>query len=100
MRDGPKGVVERPPGSGTFWVRYKDHNHREHREKVGPKKLAQQVYAKRIAEVAEGKFFPERAIRVRRVPLKDFLKEFVKHHVTGKLKNADHEERYARLWTA
>jgi integrase len=100
MRDGPKGVFGRPPGSGVFWIRYKDADGREHREKVGPKRLAEQVYAKRIAEVAERKFFPEKAIRVRVVPLKDFLADFLKHHVTGKLKNADHEARYARLWTA
>ena len=100
MRDGEKGIFERLPGSGVWWVRYKDHNHREHREKVGPKGLAVKVYAKRVAQVAEGKFFPERAIRVRHVLLKDFLADYVKHHVTGKLKNAKHEARYAKLWTA
>src|SRR5437762_10511288 len=55
MRDGEKGIFERLPGSGVWWVRYKDHNHREHREKVGPKGLAVKVYAKRVAQVAEGK---------------------------------------------
>lgn len=96
MRRGPKGVF---PRDGCWWVRYKDADGREHREKVGPKKLAEEVYAKRRSQVAEGKFFPERELRRRVVPLKSYLNEFFDDHVAGKLKNADHEQRYVRLWT-
>ena len=70
------------------------------RKRSAPKELAEQVYAKRVAQIAEGKFFPDREIRRRRHPLKEFLAKFVKEHVTGKLKNADHEERYSRTISA
>src|SRR5205823_3693012 len=42
-----------------WWVRYRVRG-RLHREKVGPKALAKEVYNKRKAEIAEDKFFPER----------------------------------------
>jgi len=40
----PRGVFERPAGSGIWWVRYTDENGHLHREKVGPKALALKVY--------------------------------------------------------
>ena len=36
----PRGVFERPKGSGVWWVCYFDQHGRRHREKVGPKALA------------------------------------------------------------
>jgi hypothetical protein len=42
-----RGIFERPKRSGVWWVRYHDEHGREHREKVGPKKLAEDVYRKR-----------------------------------------------------
>src|SRR5262249_24085499 len=53
------GIFERPKGSGVWWVRYHDERGREHREKVGPKKLAGDVYKKRKTEVRERRFFPK-----------------------------------------
>lgn len=55
---GTRGVLERPPGSGIWRVRYADENGRIHREKVGPKGLAAKVYQKRKNEIAERRFFP------------------------------------------
>lgn len=54
-----RGVFERPKGSGAWWARYCDQYGRLHREKVGPKSLALEVYRKRKTEVREAKFFPE-----------------------------------------
>ena len=73
-------------------MRYHDENRREHREKVGPKGLAAQLYRKRKTEIAERRFFPER-IRRRDVLLGDFIKVFLRDHVEGRLRNAVH---YAR----
>jgi integrase len=53
-----RGVFEKEPGSGAWWVRYADEDGRLHREKVGPKGLALKVYRKRKTEVAERRFFP------------------------------------------
>ena len=52
-----RGLFERPPGSGIWWVRYFDHHGREHREKIGAKGLARRVYEKRKTEIREGRFF-------------------------------------------
>jgi integrase len=54
-----RGIFERPAGSGVWWVRYCDQYGRLHREKVGPKGLAHEVYRKRKTAIREGKFFPE-----------------------------------------
>jgi integrase len=56
-----RGLFERAPGSGIWWVRHFDRNGREHREKIGAKGLARRVYEKRKTEIREGRFFaPER----------------------------------------
>ena len=72
----PRGIFERPKGSGVWWARYYDEHGREHREKVGPKALAIKVYQKRKTEVQERRFFPER-IRTRDVLLTDMLSDYL-----------------------
>ena len=97
-RPKDKGVFERPPGSGIFWVRYKDEHGREHRERVGRKKLAIRVYEKRRTEVQERRFFPEQ-IRRRDLLLKDVITEHL-GRVRGVLRSYLDQARYGRLWTA
>ena len=97
-RPKDKGVFERPKDSGIFWVRYKDEQGREHREKVGRKKLAIKVYEKRRTEIAERRFFPER-IRRRDVQLKDVIREHL-GRVRGVLRSYPDQARCGRLWTA
>jgi hypothetical protein len=55
-----RGVFEKEPGSGIWWVRYADGNGKIRREKVGPKGLALRLYQKRKVQVREQGFFPER----------------------------------------
>ena len=98
-KKGPRGVFERPAGSGVWWVRYHDEHGREHREKVGPRRLAGEVYRKRKTEVAERRFFPERIGR-RDLLLKDAVAAFLRDYVEGRLRNATHYARYGRLWIA
>jgi len=46
--------------NGAYWIGYYA-NGKRHREKVGPNKaLAKQALAKRLAQIAEHKFFPDR----------------------------------------
>lgn len=40
-----RGIFERPPDSGVWWVCYFDENGRKHREKVGPKGLTIKVWS-------------------------------------------------------
>ena len=53
-----RGVFERPPGSGTWWIRYHDADGREHREKVGCYQAAADAYMARKVAISEGKFKP------------------------------------------
>jgi len=92
-----RGIFERPAGSGVWWVRYHDEHGREHREKVGPKALAQQVYRKRKTEIAERRFFPERIGR-RDVLLADMIDDVL---TRGKhLRALAEYERAGRYWKA
>jgi len=72
----PRGIFERPTGSGIWWARYADETGRVHRERVGTKGLALKVYQKRKNEIQERRFFPER-IRRRDVQFKDMVEDFL-----------------------
>ena len=74
-RRGARGVFERPQGSGVWLVRYYDELGREHRERVGPKSLAVEVYRKRKTAIAERRFFPER-IRRREVRVAEVIDDY------------------------
>lgn len=54
-----KGVYERIPGSGIWWIRYADENGKERREKVGTKRNAEALYRKRKTTVLAGRKLPE-----------------------------------------
>src|ERR1017187_611788 len=73
-----RGLFERPAASGTWWIRYHDNLGKEHREKVGPKSLARQAYAKRKTQIREGQFFPETLLRRKTILLRDFIQDYLK----------------------
>ncbi len=58
-----RGIFEKMPGSGVWWIRYADQFGRIHREKTGSKNLAIAAYQKRKTEVREARFFPDRLRR-------------------------------------
>lgn len=51
-----RGVFERPPGSGVWWISYFDADRRWHREKVGRRSAAIDAYHHRKREIREGIF--------------------------------------------
>lgn len=55
----PKGVFEKVPGLGQWWIRYADAGGRIRREKVGNKGAAIKLYQKRKTEILQGKKLPE-----------------------------------------
>jgi integrase len=55
-----RGVFEKEPGSGIWWVRYFDQGGRKRREKAGTKSAAILLYQKRKQGVLEGKKLPEK----------------------------------------
>ena len=54
-----RGLYEKIPGSGVWWIRYADSMGRIRREKAGPKGAAITLYRKRKTEALQGKKLPE-----------------------------------------
>jgi integrase len=55
-----RGVFEKEPGSGVWWVQFFDAAGRRRREKVGSRANAIDLYRKRKTEVLTGKKLPEK----------------------------------------
>src|SRR5713101_3210441 len=62
-RRNPRGVFEKIPGSGVWWICYWDAQGRKRREKAGTKSAAIALYRKRKMEAFEGKKLPEKLRR-------------------------------------
>jgi len=58
-----RGVFEKVPGSGVYWIRYTDAQGRYRREKAGTKGVAIDLYRKRKMEALTGKKLPEKLRR-------------------------------------
>jgi site-specific recombinase XerD len=58
-----RGVFEKVPGSGIWWIRFNDAQGRYRREKAGTKGMAIDLYRKRKVEALEAKKLPERIRR-------------------------------------
>jgi integrase len=54
-----RGIFEKEPGSGVWWIRYFDQFGKKRREKAGSKSVAIKLYGKRKQQVLEGKKLPE-----------------------------------------
>jgi site-specific recombinase XerD len=62
-RRNPRGVFEKAPGSGEWWIRYVDASGRYRREKAGSKSTAIGLVRKRKTEALQGKKLPEKLRR-------------------------------------
>ncbi|MBI3988851.1 MAG: site-specific integrase [candidate division NC10 bacterium] len=78
FRPSPHGSQLHQGKRGDWWVRYVDHDGQLHREKVGPKGLAVEVYRKRKTEIREGKFFPEK-LKQRSILFEEAAKDWIDH---------------------
>ena len=58
-----RGIFEKIPGSGEWYIRYVDATGRYRREKAGTKSAAIVLYRKRKTEALEGKKLPEKLRR-------------------------------------
>lgn len=56
-----RGVFERPPGSGIWWINYYDSDGVRHREKIGRESIAIEAYLQRRMQVKENKFVAPRS---------------------------------------
>jgi hypothetical protein len=59
-----KGVYEKVPDSGVWWIRYADESGRIRREKAGTRAAATNLYRLRKAAVLQGQKLPEVRKRV------------------------------------
>ena len=66
-----KGIYERNPGSGIWWIHYYDAEGKRRREKAGTKSVAVKLYQKRKVEAASGKKLPA-SLRLRQRTFGEF----------------------------
>lgn len=77
-----RGVFEKQPGSGEWWIRWADDAGRIRREKAGSKSYAIQLYQKRKTEVRQAVKLPEN-LRTRPIPFSELANdalEFSRDH--------------------
>lgn len=56
-----RGIFERPPHSGVWWISYSDAEGKRHREKIGRRAAAIDAVSRRRLEVEQGRFIPPRS---------------------------------------
>ncbi|MBI2059541.1 MAG: site-specific integrase [Nitrospirae bacterium] len=79
--------------TGVWYIRYRDRDGKLHRERVGPKGKAIELYGKRRNEIVEGKFRPD-AVRARRaVSFKEIAEDFITWGKANKKSWADDVQR-------
>jgi hypothetical protein len=82
MKQGAvRGIFERPPASGIWWISYFDAVGKWHREKVGRRAVALDAYYQRKREIREGKFVPP-AARRSRMTFRDLCTRALAHKKT------------------
>lgn len=78
-----KGVFEKMPGSGIWWIRFADSDGRIRREKAGTKAQAKQLYFKRKAEALQRKKLPE-LLRAKPTDFAELAKDCLEYSLANK----------------
>jgi integrase len=91
-----RGVFEKQPGSGVWWIHYYDSIGRRHREKAGTKSAAILLYRKRKQQVLEGKKLPEK-LRRPCVSFAELAKDALEYSKAHKRSHRDDEIRMERI---
>jgi hypothetical protein len=95
-RRNPRGVFEKHPGSGEWWICYWDAQGRKRREKAGTKSNAIDLYRKRENEALQGKKLPEK-LRKATVAFTDIAKDALAYSKLHKRSHHDDGYRMAHL---
>jgi integrase len=72
----PRGIFEKIPGSGIWWIRYTDAHRRLRRERAPSKSAAIDLYRKRKTEALQGQKLPE-TLRRGRVSFKEIAADAI-----------------------
>jgi integrase len=95
-RPNPRGVYEKFPGSGEWWIRYVDASGCYRREKAGTKSAAIKLADKRRTEALQGKKLPE-TLRQRVATFKEIATDALDYSRLHKRSFRDDRYRMARL---
>jgi len=95
-RRNPRGVFEKVPGSGEWWIRYVDASGRYRREKAGTKGAAIDLVRKRKTEALQGKKLPER-LRRATVTFMDITSDALAYSKAHKRTYDDDVQRMERM---
>jgi integrase len=91
-----RGVVEKPKGSGVWWVRL-IHNGREKWHRCDTKSQAKALYGRLKSEAREGTYFPEKYKAKHAIT----LREWITRCLEGSSNRDKHHERHrAEYWAA
>jgi site-specific recombinase XerD len=91
-----RGVFEKVPGSGVWWICYFDADGGKRREKAGRKSAAIDLYRKRKTSVLEGRKLPEK-FRARAVPFSELAKDALEYSRAHKLSYGHDVYRMTKL---
>jgi integrase len=95
-RRNPRGVYEKYPSSGEWWICYWDAQGRKRREKAGTKSNAIDLYRKRKNEALQGKKLPEK-LRRAAVSFAEIAKDSLAYSMANKLSYGHDEARMETL---
>ena len=97
-RDSRKGTQVHPQtrARGDWYIRYTDQHGRLHKERVGPRALAIELYRKRKTEIREGRFFPK-PMPKRVVLFDEIAEDFLAYSREHKRSAQNDEARMRRL---
>jgi hypothetical protein len=91
-----RGVFEKVPGSGIWFIRFVDGRGRYRRERAGTYSFAIKLLDKRRGEAVQGKKLPE-TLRRKFVPFSEVAEDALIHSRTHKRSWQDDESRMKRL---
>ncbi len=90
-----RGLYEKVPGSGVWWIRYADSTGRIRREKAGVKSAARTLYEKRKTEVLQDKKLPEK--RKRMVSFEELVRDVLSYSKAHKRSYSDDVYRFGKI---
>lgn len=93
----PRGVFEKVPGSGVWWIRYFDAQKQKHREKVGSKANAIKLYQIRKAAIHHGEKMPANMKR-REEPLSAVIDRAISWYQVHRPKSNKTAEQHLTAW--
>jgi site-specific recombinase XerD len=91
-----RGVFEKQPGSGVWWIRFIDAEGTLRREKAGSKSAAITLYRKRKTDALEGKKLPKK-LRARQVRFAELADDYLAHAKANNEGAAEDEYRIKRF---